>query len=296
MIDYFIYLFTLLGINIILASSLNVINGYCGLFSLGHAGFFAIGAYSSAAASIFLFPGFAEMHPVLTLLLVSLIGALASGVAGLLVGVPCLRLTGDYLAIATVGFGEITRIMLINMDSVGGSRGLPGIPKLSSLPWVIVGAVFTVYAIHSVLTSSYGRAILAIREDEIAARSMGINVRFYKTFSFVLGSLFAGLAGSLFAHNQQFLHPNNFNFLITVQILSMIVIGGIGSQKGAILGAVIVTLLPELLRFNETLSQIRTLVFGLVMIVIMLWKPEGLMSLLIRRPAKKTTALAESAG
>lgn len=296
MIDYFIYLFTLLGINIILASSLNVINGYCGLFSLGHAGFFAIGAYASAASSIFLFPGLAESHPVLTLLIVCLVGALASGVAGILVGVPCLRLTGDYLAIATVGFGEITRIMLINMDSVGGSRGLPGIPKLSTLPWVLVGTGFTVYAIQSVLSSSYGRAILAIREDEIAARSMGINVRFYKTFSFVLGSLFAGLAGSLFAHNQQFLHPNNFNFLITVQILSMIVIGGIGSQKGAILGAIIVTLLPELLRFNETLSQIRTLVFGLVMIVIMLWKPEGLMSLLIRRPAKEPATLAETVG
>lgn len=283
MIDYFIYLFTLLGINIILASSLNIINGYCGLFSLGHAGFFAIGAYASAAASLFWFPGVVETQPLLALFCAVLIGLSASALAGLIVGIPCLRLTGDYLAIATVGFGEIIRILLINMDSVGASRGLPGIVKLTNLPIVIAATLLSLYLMQSLMKSSHGRAILSVREDEIAARSMGINVRFYKTFSFVWGSLFAGLAGALFAHNQQFLHPNNFNFLITVQVLLMIVIGGIGSQWGAILGAIIVTLVPELLRFNESLSQIRNLIFGVIMIVVMLWQPEGLMGLLKRR-------------
>jgi branched-chain amino acid transport system permease protein len=287
MIDYIIYIATVLSVNIILASSLNVINGFCGLFSLGHAGFYAVGAYTSAAATVLWFPELAASHPILALLLAAGLGMAAASVAGLIVGVPCLRLTGDYLAIATVGFGEIIRIVILNMDSVGGSRGFPGIPKLTTLPVAVVIAAISVWLISNLIRSSYGRAIIAIREDEIAARSTGIDVRYYKTFAFVVGSMFAGLAGALFAHNQQFLHPNNFSFLITVTILLMIVIGGIGSQIGAIVGALIVTALPEVLRFSETFSQIRMLVFGLVMIAVMLWKPDGLMGLIRRKGAVK---------
>jgi branched-chain amino acid transport system permease protein len=280
MIEYFGQIFVLFGINVILASSLNVINGYCGLFSLGHAGFFAVGAYSSAAFTTLIAPEWTAQSPHLALLVSSLIAMGTAGIAGLAVGIPCLRLTGDYLAIATVGFGEIIRIVFLNMDVVGASRGMPGIPRLTTIPWVIVGAAFTLIILNNLIKSSFGRCIKSIREDEIAAQAMGVNVRFYKTFSFVVGSLFAGLAGSLFAHNQEFLHPSNFVFMISVSVLLMIVLGGLGSQKGAVLGAFIVTLLPELLRLNEFVSQIRMLVFGLIMILVMLVFPEGLLGLL----------------
>lgn len=286
MTEYLVQILSLFGINIILATSLNIINGYCGLFSLGHAGFYAVGAYTSAAATMYAFPEFSAAHPILGLLAACLIGMGASSIMGLVVGIPCLRLTGDYLAIATVGFGEIIRIVILNMDSVGASRGLPGIPKLTTLPSILVVAGISVWLLQNFIRSSFGRSVIAIREDEIAARSMGVNVRFYKTFAFVVGSAFAGLAGALFAHHQQFLHPNNFNFLVTVSVLLMIVVGGIGSQLGAIIGAFIVTALPEVLRFNEHLSQIRMLVFGLVMVAMMLWQPGGLMSLVRAKGAK----------
>jgi len=279
---YVIQILQLLCMNMILAASLNVINGYCGLFSIGHAGFFAVGAYAAAAASKLWMPEFAAAQPALALIAVVLIGACAAGLAGLLVGIPCLRLTGDYLAIATVGFGEIIRILLLNIEAVGASRGFPGIVLLTGawFPiWVVVFTGLSLFFIHRMMRSSTGRAILSIREDEIAARAMGINVRFYKTFAFVVGAFFAGLSGGLFAHFSQFLHPSNFTFMISVMVLLMIVVGGMGSQMGAVIGAVVVTLLPEILRFNETLSSIRMLIFGLIMIVVVLWQPQGLMGL-----------------
>lgn len=272
----------LLCINIILAASLNLINGYCGLFSIGHAGFFAVGAYASAASSVLWFPELAASQPLLALLLAVLVGASAAALAGLVVGVPCLRLTGDYLAIATVGFGEIIRIFLLNMESVGGSRGFPGIPLLTGqwLPlWIFLFTIFSLLAIRQLMRSSTGRAIISIREDEIASQSMGIDVRFYKIFTFVIGALFAGLAGALFAHFSQFLHPSNFTFMVSVMILLMIVVGGLGSQTGAVLGAIIVTVLPELLRFNETVSSIRMLVFGAIMVLVVLLQPAGLIGI-----------------
>jgi branched-chain amino acid transport system permease protein len=287
--EYVTYLATLFCMNIILASSLNIINGYCGLFSLGHAGFYAVGAYTSAAATLLWLPELTASQPVLALIVGIVIAMLAAALAGAVVGIPCLRLTGDYLAIATVGFSEIIRIVILNMDIVGASRGLPGIEKITTLPIAAIAAAFSVFLLYGLIHSSFGRCILAIREDEIAARSMGVNVRFYKTFSFILASSFAGLAGALFAHNQQFLHPNNFNFMVTVNVLLMIVIGGLGSFRGAILGALIVTVVPELLRFNETLSQARMLVFGIIMIAVMLFKPDGLMGLFKKKEARGAT-------
>jgi branched-chain amino acid transport system permease protein len=289
--NYFLQIFQLLCLNVILAASLNVINGYCGLFSIGHAGFFAVGAYAAAAASKLWMPEFAAAQPALTLIAVVVIGASAAGLAGLIVGIPCLRLTGDYLAIATVGFGEIIRILLLNTESIGASRGFPGIPLLTGdwFPlWILGFTILSLWLIHRLMRSSTGRAILSIREDEIAARSMGINVRFYKTFAFVVGAFFAGLSGALFAHYSQFLHPSNFTFMISVMVLMMIVVGGMGSQVGAVLGAVIVTLLPEVLRFNETLSSVRMLIFGLIMIVVVLWQPQGLMGVYNRLTARKS--------
>jgi len=286
MIDYLLEFAKLFFINVILSSSLNMINGYCGLFSLGHAGFFAVGAYAGAAASLFLFPGLAVSHPLLCIFLACLVGMAAAGVAGLAVGIPCLRLSGDYLAIATIGFGEIIRIVILNMDSVGAQSGLAGIPNLSSLGVIATAAAATVWILYSIVRSAFGRAIISVREDEIAARSMGINISFYKNFAFVVGSMFAGLGGVLFAHLREFIAPANFQFAITVQILVMIVLGGLGSMRGAILGALIVTAVPELLRFSEYTSQISNLVFGVIMIVVMLWKPEGLMGLFLRKRKK----------
>lgn len=283
MSGYFAYVLELMPlflINVILAASLNVINGYCGLFSLGHAGFFAVGAYASAAFTVLAVPEFAASSPVFALVAACAIGMTAAALAGLLVGIPCLRLTGDYLAVATVGFGEIIRILLLNTEAVGASRGLPGIPKLTTLPFALLATAISLWLLRNMLRSSFGRSVLAVREDEIAARSMRVNVRFYKTAAFVTGSLFAGLAGVLFAHSQQFIAPNNFTFTVSVQVLLMIVIGGLGSQRGAVLGAFLVTALPELLRFNEFFSQVRMLVFGIVMVLIMLWKPEGLIDVL----------------
>ncbi len=280
--SYLLQISQLLCINIILACSLNVINGYCGLFSIGHAGFFAVGAYVSAAASVLWFPELAAAQPALALVLVVLIGGVSAALAGLIVGVPCLRLTGDYLAIATVGFGEIIRIFLLNIESVGASRGFTAIPLLTGqwFPlWVLIFTVLSLVAMSRLIKSSTGRAIISIREDEIAAQSMGINVRFYKIFAFVTGSFFAGLAGGLFAHYSQFLHPSNFTFMVSVMILLMIVVGGLGSQVGAVLGAFVVTLLPEILRFNETLSGIRMLIFGAIMVLVVLVKPQGLMGI-----------------
>jgi branched-chain amino acid transport system permease protein len=287
MIEYLYGLAILFGINAILAVSLNVINGYCGLFSLGHAGFFAIGAYTSAASTVYWFPELAQSSPTLALLAACVIGTLAAAVAGFAVGLPCLRLGGDYLAVATVGFGEIIRIVIMNMDAVGAARGFPGIPGLTKLWHVIVLVVLTLWMLNNLMRSSYGRGILSVREDEIAASSMGINIRFYKTFSFVLGSAFAGLAGVLFAHDKMFLHPTSFTFMVSVTMLLMIVIGGLGSQLGAVIGAFIVTLLPELLRFAGPLSQNRMLVFSVLMIVMMLWKPDGLMGLVENFKARR---------
>ncbi len=288
MIEYLVSIAILFGINAILASSLNVINGYCGLFSLGHAGFFAVGSYVSAAATVFWFPELAASQPTLALLFAALLGMLSAGLVGWCVGYPCLRLTGDYLAIATVGFGEIIRIVIMNMDVVGASRGFPDIPGLTKIWHVAIALGAVLWILRNLMRSSFGRAILAVREDEIAASSMGIDTRFYKTFSFVVGSLFAGLAGALFAHNQQFLAPNNFTFLVSVQILLMIVIGGLGSQVGAVLGAFLVTVLPELLRFAGPLSQNRMLVFSLLLIIIMLWQPGGLMALIRKKAAHES--------
>ncbi len=283
MIEYLTHVAILFGINLILASSLNIINGYCGLFSLGHAGFFAVGAYTGAASSLFLFPELAASSPYIALLLACVLGMLAAGIVGLGVGIPCLRLTGDYLAIATVGFSEIIRISLLNMDSVGGSRGLPGIMKITNVPTIIVAVVLVLYVLKNFIGSSYGRAIISIREDEIAARSMGVDVRFYKTFAFVLGSSLAGLAGALFGHYAEFLHPSNFQFMVSINILLMIVIGGMGSQVGAALGALIVTLLPALLRLHPAISDKQVLLFGCIMVAVMLSRPDGLVGLFKRK-------------
>lgn len=275
MSDYLIPLFTIVGIFIILAYGLNLINGLCGQFSLGHAGFWGVGAYASAVYSVnFSLP----IPPFFNMIISMLIGGAAAAITGAIVGIPCLRLKGDYLAIATLGFSEIVRIIIMNTEYLGGARGFINIPKWSNIAWVYGIVILLTLFMFRLKFSKTGRAIISIREDEIAAETMGIHLFKYKIFSFVVGAALAGIAGSLFAHTQQFLHPSNFTFMWSVVILTMIIFGGLGSITGSILGATFLTLLPEALRFfGKEVSELRMIIFSLLLIILMLMRPQGLM-------------------
>lgn len=274
LLDYILPLLLIGGIFMILSMSLNLINGFCGQFSLGHAGFWAIGAYASAISSVY-FP-ITGLHPELNLIISLLVGFFASSLFGLVVGVPCLRLRGDYLAIATLGFGEIVRIVIINTDYIGGPRGFTGIPKWVGIHHVYLWVIVILIILRNLKYSTHGRAIIAIREDEIAAESMGVNLVKYKVIAFVLGAGFAGIAGGLFAHSQQFLHPNNFNFMWSVVILVMVILGGLGSLTGSLIGALIITILPELLKFfGPEVARFRMIIYPTMLITLMIVRPKG---------------------
>ena len=279
---YYYQIMILAGINIILAVSLNLTNGITGQFSIGHAGFFAVGAYVAASVTYYGGPALRGLFAFLpqvfqdgALLIVALLAsALATAAAGLLVGIPSLRLRGDYLAIVTLGFGEIIRVVILNVDAVGGARGFVGIPKLSNFFWVYLLVVAVVVTVHNLVRSSYGRAFLAIRENEIAAQAMGIDITRHKVLAFLIASLFAGMAGCLFGHYTQYLHTNSFTFVKSFEIIIMIAIGGLGSIEGAILGAIILTVLPEAFRGFE---GFRMIIYSLALILIMIYRPQGLL-------------------
>jgi branched-chain amino acid transport system permease protein len=262
------------GIFITLTLSLNLINGYCGQFSLGHAGFWGVGAYASAVYGVY----FAlPIDPALNMLIAMSVGFVAAAICGLIIGIPCLRLKGDYLAIATIGFSEILRIIIMNTESLGGPRGFTNIPKWTNSYWVWGIAIATAIFMINLKRSAFGRAIISIREDEIAAETMGINLFRFKLFSFIIGAGIAGIAGSLVAHDQQFLHPNNFGFMFSVLILVMVILGGQGSVTGSIVGAVILTILPEILKmFNADISSWRMSIYSALMIILMLTRPQGI--------------------
>jgi branched-chain amino acid transport system permease protein len=279
---YFLQVLCLAGINIILAVSLNLINGFTGQFSIGHAGFMAIGAYGSAfisyysgdriRAAVSFLPAFGRDSVVL---LVSLaVGALLAAVAGFLVGVPSLRLRGDYLAIVTLGFGEIIRVWILNVDKVGGARGFSGIPKLANFFWIYLFAVLTILVVSRIVRSSFGRTLIAIREDEIAAEAMGVDTTRAKVISFVVSSAMAGIGGGLFGHYLMYLHTNSFTFIKSIEIIIMIVIGGLGSITGSVLGAVLYIGLTEGLR---EFAQYRMVLFSLLLIIIMIVRPQGIL-------------------
>jgi len=273
--DYLTPLAMNIGVFIILAVSLNLINGMCGQFSLGHAGFWAVGAYTGAAYSVYFAP--TALPDFINLFIACGIGFSCAALSGVIIGVPCLRLRGDYLAIATLGFGEIIRIVIMNMDVVGGPRGFTNIPHWSNIFWIYLWVLITIVFVANLLSGTHGRAIISIREDEIAAEAMGINTFKYKTLAFVIGAGFAGVAGALFAHAQQFLHPNGFTFMWSVIILLMIILGGLGSITGSVIGAVVLTILPELLRFmGETVSQWRMVIYSVLLILLMLLRPAGI--------------------
>jgi branched-chain amino acid transport system permease protein len=279
-----------IGISII---SLNLINGYTGQFSLGHAGFMAVGAYTSAVIT----NHFGELNifaanGIFTVALIT--GGLAAAMAGLIVGIPTLRLRGDYLAIVTLGFGEIIRVILQNMDAVGGARGLSVAHGWTNLFWTFGLAAVTVYVIASLVNSTYGRGFIAVRDDEIAAEAMGINTTKYKVTAFVIGAFFAGIAGGLYAHSTQFLTPNGFGFMLSITYVVMVILGGMGNTVGVILAAILLTLLPEGLRMVAGIDHLpgfaterplgwvgdtRMIIYSLLLIVLMLTRPQGLFSL-----------------
>lgn len=271
------------GINIILAVSLNLINGFTGQFSLGHAGFMAIGAYTAAMLTT---AGGAALLPMLggqaslLFLLALLAGGLAAAVAGLVVGVPSLRLKGDYLAIVTLGFGEIIRVVLQNIDAVGGPRGLIGIPGYTNLFWAFGFAAVAVYVVWSLVNSTYGRGFLAVADDEIAAEAVGINTTRYKITAFLVGAFFAGLAGGIYAHFKQYIAPQGFGFDRSIEIVVMVILGGMGNTAGVILAAVLLTVLGESLR---QFGDFRMILYSLAIIVLMIVRPQGLFTLRRRR-------------
>jgi branched-chain amino acid transport system permease protein len=281
---YVFQIVVLCGINVILAVSLNLINGFTGQFSIGHAGFMAIGAYGSAMFTLLVgqrwvatldgmgIPaGLAQGAALLAALLLG--GALAS-IAGYLVGLPSLRLRGDYLAIVTLGFGEIIRVLILNVDAIGGARGLPGIPGWVSFFWVGAGVLSVILVSRHLAHSTHGRALFAIRDDEVAAEALGVNTTAYKVLAFVIGAFFAGVAGGLFAHYLSYLNPNSFTFIKSIEVIAMVVLGGMGSISGATMAAVILTLLPEVLR---PVKDYRMVIYSLMLIVLMITRPQGLL-------------------
>src|SRR5882724_4746015 len=278
---YYYQIVIYVGINIILAVSLNLINGTTGQFSIGHAGFYAVGAYTSASLLYYgqsTLRGWISFLPhaaqdVVLLLIGLSAAALAAGFAGLLVGIPSLRLRGDYLAIVTLGFGEIIRVLILNINAVGGSRGFTGIPQLSNFFWVYLFVLLTIVTVRNLVNSSYGRAFISIRDDEIAAEAMGVDTTRFKVLSFVISSMFAGIGGSLFGHYTQYLHPNSFQFTTSFYIIIMIVVGGLGSIEGSILGAVLITVSLEVFR---GFGAFRLVNFAILLILIMIYRPQGL--------------------
>jgi len=279
---YYLQILSLAGINIILAVSLNLINGVTGQFSIGHAGFMAIGAYVSAFITLTFGErlrdalGFLPVpaQNAVILLVVLAAGAVCAAIAGFFVGVPSLRLRGDYLAIVTLGFGEIIRVFILNIDAVGGARGLGGIPQLANFFWIYLFAAATILVVSRIVRSSFGRTLIAIREDEIAAEAMGVNTTRSKVISFVVSSAMAGIAGGLFAHYLMYLHTNSFTFVRSFEIIIMVVIGGLGSITGSVLGAVLFIGLTEGLR---EFAQYRMLLFSLLLVVIMIVRPQGIL-------------------
>ena len=304
--DYVVRVIMLCAINVVLATSLNLINGTTGQFSIGHAGFMAVGAYAGAftvattdhaiLAAVSFLPDWAGQGVLLVVALV--FSGIFAGLAGLLVGIPSLRLKGDYLAIVTLGFGEVIRLVFNNLDFLGGQRGYDGnrsegLPILTTPFWAASLAVISVVVMRNIKFSSFGRALAAVREDEIAAEAMGIDTTRNKVLSFVISSAFAGIAGGLFAMLQGAVNPNDFKFDVSIQVIIMIIVGGLGSVSGAVVGAIFYTVMLELLRgpmvtlaqligYSESGAQgaagsLRLVTFSLMLVLLIILRPQGLL-------------------
>ncbi len=324
--EYYLQVILFVGINITLAVSLNLINGYTGQFSLGHAGFMAVGAYMASIVTLgvplplltYYQPsdnalirlldwlmlavyhcinavlwltnvGIAAVHglpPSLQFVVALVCGGVLAAVTGLIVGIPSLRLKGDYLAIVTLGFGEIIRVIIQNTDAIGGARGYSGIPNYTTFFWAYALAALTIYVAVSLIDSTYGRGFLTVRDDEVAAEAMGINTTKYKVVAFVLGAFFAGIGGGLYAHTTTYINPAGFDFQRSIEIVVIVILGGMGNTAGVAFAAVLLTVLAEYLRFVagytflpgwlRQLAANRTIIYALVLIALMLLRPQGL--------------------
>ncbi|MEE8674176.1 branched-chain amino acid ABC transporter permease [Tractidigestivibacter scatoligenes] len=278
-----------IGIYIILAVSLNIATGYLGQLPLGHAGFMSVGGYSCAIFIMRMMDvvgvttrDFATGSPAAVgLFIIGIIfGGVCAAICGLIIGVPALRLKGDYLAIITLGFAEIIRVVMQNIDGVlgftltGGAKGLTGIPSYTNFLNTFIVVAISLFLIHTMMKSRHGRAILSIRDNEIAAESCGVNTTYYKTLAFVASAFFAGVAGGLYAGCIGVMAPAKFGFMKSIEILVMVVLGGMGSMLGSVISATVLTILPEALR---TVSDYRMVVYAVVLILVMIFRPEGLL-------------------
>lgn len=297
--EYVLRILNLCAIYIVLGLSMNLINGFTGLFSLGHAGFMAVGAYttalltmskSSKSYNFFLTPLMSPLDKIeLPFLIAIIFAGILAAVVAFVIGAPALRLKGDYLAIATLGFGEIIRIIFTNTQSLtNGAQGLKGIPQSNEVWWYFGIAFVTIIVMTKLINSSYGRAFKAIREDEIAAEAMGINLFKTKMIAFIIGAFFAGIGGGLLAKSIGTIDPNQFKFLFTFNILLIIVLGGMGSITGTIIASIVVTVGMELMRpLDETMSLgfvtingipgLRMVIFSIILIVVVLFYRRGFM-------------------
>jgi branched-chain amino acid transport system permease protein len=267
-----------IGINVILAVSLNVVNGFTGQFSLGHAGFMAVGAYTAAKITVALAGAELPFLPVGWTDQVVFAFALAAGmgtatIAGFLVGMPSLRLRGDYLAIVTLGFGEIIRSVIENLPFLGQATGLSGLPRLTSVTWVGLSVIATVVMARRLAISTQGRALFAIREDEIAAQAMGVDTTGYKVRAFVISAAYAGLAGGLVVHMLQLATPRSFTFIRSIEVVVFVVLGGLGSITGSVVSATVLTWVLEQLR---GIQAYRMVGYAALLIVLMIARPRGL--------------------
>ena len=264
---YFQATLVTIGINIILAVSLNLITGFTGQFSLGHAGFMSVGAYVCAIVTM-------RMPTIPGFILGVVLGAVAAAILGFLVGLPTLRLRGDYLAIATLGMSEIIRIIFLNLEITNGAAGLIGIPQFINWTWLFIFTVGIVLLLSNFVKSAHGRACISIREDEIAAESMGVDTIRYKVIAFIIGAACAGIAGAIYASYFYYLEPNLFGFLKSVDVLVIVVLGGLGSLSGSMLAAILLALISTYL---QSFPEIRMVLYSLILIVIMIFRPQGLM-------------------
>ena len=277
------------GIYIIMAVSLNIATGYLGQLPLGHAGFMSVGGYSCAIFIMRMMPPFGVTMrdfvlgtPAASLLFVVglVFGGICAAICGVIIGIPALRLKGDYLAIITLGFAEIIRVIMLNIDGVlgfeltGGAKGLTGIPAYTNFLNTFVVVVISLFLIHTMMKSRHGRAILAIRDNEIAAEASGVNTTYYKTLAFVVSAFFAGIGGGLYAGCIGVMAPAKFGFMKSIEILVMVVLGGMGSMLGSVLSATFLTILPEALR---AFADYRMVVYAIVLILVMIFRPQGLL-------------------
>jgi branched-chain amino acid transport system permease protein len=257
-----------MGINIILAVSLNLTTGFLGELSLGHAGFMAIGAYTGS-----IFTLYANLPGGLEFFIGILLGGTVAAIFGVIIGVPVLRLKGDYLAIVTLAFGEIIRSIVNFLGITGGAMGLSKIPRYSNYTWTYVIMIITLLVIINLVNSRHGRAIKAIRDNYIAAESIGIKVSRYKIMAFVIAAFFAGIAGVLYGHHLSIVKPGDFDYNKSIEILVIVVLGGMGSIKGSVISAIILTILPEMLRAAD---DFRMLLYAIVLIAMMLFNSSGI--------------------